>query len=269
MRYRKRIYRSFIGFLIAANLLLFGWSLLEDQRLEQELSKIQLDYNSEIQQLIENQRDSQLKTARTFKTAIFLGDSYAAGAGASNPSKRFTTIFSQINNLLEINLAEGGTGYPISLALKSQPANPNSMKACGKNYCNNYLEAFSKYELAHSTSPDYIFISGGRNNADIIPLKKSVPQFLMYIHNSFPESQIFVISPIGDSIAVSQNIIELRKILFDAVQKIPNGHYIDLQDPLLDHPEFLVSDNVHPNDAGMRAIANALDEGFRSIVKTK
>jgi lysophospholipase L1-like esterase len=174
-----------------------------------------------------------------------------------------------MNKLKEVNLAEGGTGYPIDLALKQREPKKESLKACGKLYCNDYYEAFVEFKSKNFLSPDFIFITGGRNNTGISEHKTSIPEFLNYVRDAFPKAQIFVISPIGDATPVSQNIIELRQILRTSLKKIPNAHYIDLRDPLLGHPEFLVSDNVHPNDEGMRAIAGALDQAFKSIVKAK
>lgn len=263
------MYKLSIILLISINLLLLTLSILDDQRLERELTRINLHFNSEIQELSRIQEESRERERNSFKTALFLGDSYTAGAGASRPSNRFTTIFSRMNKLKEVNLAEGGTGYPMDLALKQKAPNPESLKACGKLYCNDYYEAFVEFESKYFLSPDFIFITGGRNNTRTSELKTSIPDFLKYVRDAFPKAKIFVISPIGDATPVPQNIIELRQILRTSLKVIPNAHYIDLRNPLLGHPEFLISDNVHPNDAGMRVIAGALDKAFKSIVKAK
>ena len=50
-------------------------------------------------------------TQLVIKKAAFIGDSVAAGAGASTPSKRWTTLLSTANGWTETNVAHAQTGY--------------------------------------------------------------------------------------------------------------------------------------------------------------
>lgn len=57
-------------------------------------------------QLQRDEIDRKKEEERTRpRTAVFIGDSYSSGAGASDPSLDFVTRFSRDNNLIEYNFA--------------------------------------------------------------------------------------------------------------------------------------------------------------------
>ena len=43
---------------------------------------------------------------------------------------------------------------------------------------------------------------------------------------------------------------------------LPSTCYVDLQDPLLGHPEYVLADGIHPNAAGQAAIKDAVAVGM-------
>lgn len=200
------------------------------------------------------------------RTAVFIGDSYTAGAGASTRNLNFVTLFSKNNNLLPLNFGRGGTGYPISFEpaptkLSAKQIELNR-KACGMTKCSNYFEILAEIQF----QPDYVFINGGRNNTFDNELNRSVPRYLSEVRKKFPESTIFVTSPIGDTVEVGDNILQLRKILKSTLRRFPNAYYLDLGDPLLGTKK-VVEDGVHPNDEGHQIIAERLSKAFRKYLK--
>src|SRR4051812_899287 len=49
--------------------------------------------------------------SEALKRVVFIGDSYSAGVGNSDHSKRWTTIVAKAEGWREINIAKGATGY--------------------------------------------------------------------------------------------------------------------------------------------------------------
>ena len=92
-----------------------------------------------------------------------------------------------------------------------------------------------------------------------------MPRYLSEVRKKFPKSRIFVTSPIGDTVEVAANILQLRKILKATLRQFPNAYYLDLRDPLLGSKK-VVQDGVHPNDEGHLIIAERLSEAFRSYL---
>jgi len=231
--------------------------------------KSELEVNYEKYQNLLQEDEKSRKKEEEFsrpKTAVFIGDSYTAGAGASSPALNFVTLFSKNNDLLPFNLGKGGTGYPISFEPAPTKLSAKQIElnryACGMTRCPNYFEILAEIQV----QPDYVFINGGRNNALDNELNRSVPKYLSEVRKKFPKSRIYVTSPIGDTVEVGDNILQLRKILKSSLRQLFNAYYLDLRDPLLGTKK-VVEDGVHPNDEGHQIIAERLSEAFRKSLQ--
>ena len=62
--------------------------------------------------------------------AIFIGDSYTQGFGASTEALKWTSLVAEAQNWEEINLGLGGSGYVAT----------SGVKGCGQVYCANFRE---------------------------------------------------------------------------------------------------------------------------------
>lgn len=181
---------------------------------------------------------------------LFIGDSYAAGAGASTATKRWTALVSSELGWRQNNHAFGGTGYATS-----------TNQGCGLDHCPTFLEAITALD-ADPITPDIVVISGGRNDGpSLAELGDRVAATITTARSQWPNAQIVVTNPMWDARATPSWFAEGADAVRTAT--IENGAtYLDLGQPLSGRPELITDDNVHPNDDGHAAIAGAFAEAW-------
>ena len=120
------------------------------------------------------------------KKAAFIGDSVAAGAGASTPSKRWTTLLSTANGWTEINVAHAQTGY-----LRAGSKAPCTADSC---------PASRPPPQPRSAGVDLVIITGGANDLGEDPATAvaSVAATLTTLRTGLPNAQIVVVNPWWD-----------------------------------------------------------------------
>lgn len=181
--------------------------------------------------------------------AVFIGDSYTAGTGATSESARFATLVAHHQNWAFQNLGQGGTGYATNAA--------RGEGACGSERCRAYgglLDALEKLQ------PDIIMVAGGRNdlgkpNPDL-PAK--ILRFYRDLKQVLPSARVYAVSPIWSAEPAPDRLYEMRDAVADAAAET-GATYLDIGLPLENEPRYLTFDEVHPNDAGHGAIAAAID----------
>ncbi|QOD43399.1 SGNH/GDSL hydrolase family protein [Clavibacter zhangzhiyongii] len=180
-------------------------------------------------------------------TAVYLGDSYTAGAGSTKPSEMFATVVSAREQWTTVNLGRGGTGYGATAG----------KEACGLDYCPTYREMIPE---AVAADPDVVIVSGGRNDRDVdAALLEQVEATYADLRSALPDARIVATSPLwDDDPTVPADFDRLGDTIRAAAERA-GGVYLDIGQPLLGHPELLSPDGVHPNDAGHRAIGESID----------
>lgn len=180
--------------------------------------------------------------------AIFVGDSYSHGTGASDRSLRWTSLVSTERGWEERNEALGGTGYLTT----------SGRNGCGREYCPNYLEVIQQM---NATAPEVLFIAGGQNDfrawtENPQAVTDAIWATYREARTRFPETRIVAVGPsiIGD---VSQNVIDLDAQVRAAAEEI-GAEYVSLIDPDVLDRGMDVGDGGHVNDAGHGAIAAAV-----------
>ncbi|WP_037184421.1 SGNH/GDSL hydrolase family protein [Rhodococcoides fascians] len=168
----------------------------------------------------------------------FIGDSYGQGIGASSAGTRWTTLASAALGWSEMNLAVGGTGYTTS-------------------YLGQPTDYATKVESVRAAQPDIIVVSGGRNDH----LTSGPPEIGMaaaalygQLRSAAPDAELVVVSPIWEATDIPAEFAAI----IDSIRRAAEGasvKYLDIGEPLSGHPDLVVADGLHPNDAGHHKIA--------------
>lgn len=184
--------------------------------------------------------------------AMFFGDSYSQGVGASTQSSRWTTIVSRKHDWDERNEAFGGTGYTATAGLEG----------CGRSDCPNYVEAVA---AAPDASPAIVFVAGGQNDfsrwanePDVV--RDAINRVYADISEKYPDARIIAVGPsiIGP---VNDVILGIDGAVQDAAERV-GADYISLLEPDVLDESMDIGDGGHVDDAGHRAIADAVLAGL-------
>ncbi|MCS5735582.1 SGNH/GDSL hydrolase family protein [Herbiconiux daphne] len=177
--------------------------------------------------------------------AIFIGDSYVAGSGASADSRKWTSIVSASEGWFEINVGRGGTGYVTT----------SDVSGCGKQYCPNYDQMVRTAEAANVS---IVLVAGGQN--DFIawatnPTKVSAAIAKTYadLREGMPNARIIAVGP-STAGGFATTVVEFDAAVQSAAASV-GAEYVSLLDPPVLDPSMLIPDGSQINDAGHAAIA--------------
>ena len=181
----------------------------------------------------------------------FIGDSYSAGTGASK-DQGFVSLLSKQLKLKPSNFAQGGTGYIKRIDAKGEGA-------CGRDVCLNYGEMADKVIV---NAPAAVVVSGGRNDpADPAAFDAAAKALFAELRAGLPSAKLIATSPVWGADGPPPQAEEMRESVRAAVTAA-GGTFVDLGQPFEGHPELITKDNVHPNDAGHKVLADVVRAGF-------
>lgn len=177
-------------------------------------------------------------------TAVFIGDSYTSGAGASELDKRWTTVVAASNFWTEKNMGIGSTGY-----LTRSPD-------CATSPCGNYESVVAD---AVAAKPQVVFVSGGLNDMpafvdDPAPVVNAIYTTFGTLRAGLPDARIVAVGPTaaGD---VPPFITAYDSVVRDAAAAV-GAEFISLTDPVdVITEDMLAPDGLHVDDEGHAAIA--------------
>ena len=174
--------------------------------------------------------------------AVFLGDSYASGTGASRPSKRWVDLVSLDKGWVEKNLSQDSSSY--------------SSEAGGTSYR-------ARMAAVAATGAQIVVVSGGRNDVKVDPaqLRADARATFVGIHAALPKARIFVVSPTWGNDPAPQGLTNVISIVM-AEAKRTGVTYLDIGQPMFGDSSMMAVDGWHPNDAGHAAIAKAVEKAL-------
>ncbi|WP_022882722.1 SGNH/GDSL hydrolase family protein [Gryllotalpicola ginsengisoli] len=174
--------------------------------------------------------------------AVFLGDSYVAGDGASDPADAFPALVAAHEGWQAQVVACPGAGYATA-------------GDCGEN-----LSGLVPTVVADA--PDIVVVSAGRYDmSDAADVSAGADAVFSSLHSALPDAQIYVVSPVWDDDHAVQPLGYIQQDVKDAAER--NGAtYLDIGEPLRDHPELVASDGVMPDDDGHAALADAIEKAL-------
>ena len=179
------------------------------------------------------------------KVALFIGDGMLQGNGASAPASRFSTIVSNTYGWFEINVAASGAGY--------SAGNPNLVAQ---------VAGLKKYK------PSIIFVSAGRADGWSPDVQSNVGKFYAALRGLFKKTRIVVVAPLNNQpIATPPPTPSPIDLLQNAVRGAAysaNAVYVPVENLLANNPQLLSTDAYNPNDAGHKAIAQAIINALKN-----
>lgn len=190
-----------------------------------------------------------LEASKELPVAAFIGDSYTAGAGATDASQGWVTGAGRLSGWQVRNFGRGGTGYGSSVE------GDTARVACGMDRCPSYVEMIPEVVKAN---PAIVVVSGGRNEAGI-PAKAEaakIADFYAKLRAALPDAKIVAVSPLWDDAPKPAAIDYIASAVQGEAASV-NAAYLDIGQPLAGMPGMMAADGTHPNDAGHAAIRTA------------
>lgn len=184
-------------------------------------------------------------------TAVFIGDSYVSGAGASDLGHRWTTLVS-INELwTEQNIGVGSTGYALAAP------------ECGAERCGSFEEMAG---YAVTLNPPVVVVAGGINDFDQFArdptdIVNAIYNTMGTLRTGLPTARIIAVGPSAAG-EVPPFVTAYEGVVRDAVDAI-DGEFVSLTDPDVVSEGMLDPDGVHVDDSGHAAIAAAVERALR------
>jgi acyl-CoA thioesterase I len=176
-------------------------------------------------------------TGRVEPVVAFLGDEWTAGKGTSAKAHRFSTLLSTGLHVKQRNFGSDGSGY-----------------GTGSDSYDSHVD---EIVAAH---PDLVVVSGGRNDLspshDLAVTTDEIEKLFADLRAGLPKATLVAVAPFWGDSDLPPELGQLGQEVKDAVTAV-HGTYLDLEDPIHEHPEFMAND-ADPNDDGHAAIAAAL-----------
>ena len=175
----------------------------------------------------------------------FYGDSYTLGTGASDPSKRWSSIIAAERGWNEFNPSVNGLGF----------VNNRDRLSAGDDLVDAVI----------ASEPDILFVTMGLNDNFSMPARSDevhadiVADFAK-LRRALPETRIIVVEPFWYTDERPQSLTtisewvaaEARAIGAESIEGA--SHWIE------GHPEWMADDGLHPNDEGYAEMARRMDE---------
>ena len=179
----------------------------------------------------------------------FYGDSYTLGTGATDPSKRWSSIISDDRGWSEFNPSVNGLGFINNRGTFGEGDLPS---------------------LVIADAPDILFITMGLNDnfsydraADKI--KSQITEDFTRLNDALPDARIIVVEPFWytddrpESVGIIIGWVKDAAAAIDADYIPGASHWIE------GHPEWMASDGLHPNDDGYAHMAVEMNAALEKL----
>ena len=179
----------------------------------------------------------------------FYGDSYTLGTGASDESKRWSTIICEQRGWSEFNPSVNGLGFVNNRGTFGEGDEPSQVIA---------------------DDPDILFITMGLNDnfsydraADQI--KSQITDDFERLKEALPDARIIVVEPFWYTDQRPKSVEIIIGWVKDAAAEIDADYIPGASHWIEGHPEWMAADGLHPNDDGYAAMAKRMNEELTTL----
>lgn len=173
----------------------------------------------------------------------FYGDSYTSGMGASDPSKRWSTIICEQRGWAEFNPSVAGLGFV------------------------NYRTAVGDGDvpsLIIEQDPSIVIVTLGLNDTFSFEfaasdIKQNIEDDFERFSTELPDARIIVVEPFWHADARPESLETIAGWVRDAAAAIDADYIAGASEWLQGHPEWMSWDGLHPNDEGYAELASRMD----------
>lgn len=174
----------------------------------------------------------------------FYGDSYTSGMGASDTSKRWSTIICKQRGWAEFNPSVPGLGFA------------------------NYRLVVGDGDLPSliiDQDPAIVIVTLGLNDTfsfefAAAEIEQNIEDDLERLSTALPDARIIVVEPFWHDGEPPESLHTIAGWLKDAAADIDADYIAGASRWLRGHPEWISWDGLHPNDEGYAELASRMDE---------
>ncbi len=179
----------------------------------------------------------------------FYGDSYTLGTGASDESKRWSTIISEERRWNEYNPSVNGLGFVNNRSVTGPGDLPTKI-----------IDA----------DPDIVFITMGLNDNFSYPtrgtdIRDAINADFDTLSTELPDAEFIVVEPFWYTDERPESVDIIIGWVREAAERIQADYIEGASRWLEGHPEWMAEDGLHPNDDGYAEMARRMDEELRAI----
>jgi lysophospholipase L1-like esterase len=177
----------------------------------------------------------------------FYGDSYTLGTGASDPSKRWSTIISTERNWDEFNPSVNGLGF-----------------------FTHRTKALDLPSMVIAVHPDIVFITMGLNDNFSYPesgdaIRANITSDFARLSKALPKARFIVVEPFWYTDERPDSLAVINGWVKDAATSIHADYISGASHWLEGHPEWMANDGEHPNDDGYAEMARRMDMALTKL----
>ncbi|PJJ71111.1 lysophospholipase L1-like esterase [Diaminobutyricimonas aerilata] len=179
----------------------------------------------------------------------FYGDSYTLGTGASEPSRRWSSIVCAERGWREFNPSVNGLGFV------------NNRFAYGEG---DVPEAIIEQD------PDILIVTMGLNDnfsfdARARDIRRQIDHDLERFDEGLPDARIVVVEPFWYTDERSESVDTIIGWVRDGAERIDADFVPGASRWLEGHPEWMAADGIHPDDEGYARLAERMSEALDEL----
>jgi lysophospholipase L1-like esterase len=182
-------------------------------------------------------------------TVAFYGDSYTLGTGASDITKRWSTIISTKRGWNEFNPSVNGLGFV-----------NNRMKFVTGDLPDRIIK----------TDPDIVFITMGLNdnfsyNLAADAIHQQIDDDFARLAEALPSAHFIAVEPFWYTDERPESLGVISGWVKDAAADIGADYISGASHWIEGHPEWMASDGLHPNDDGYAEMARRMEDELQQL----